>query len=80
MEDLHDIRVRPSGNDVLSVTRNLVVALQYLSTCQKGARSYRLKPSMVGGDEPDSTDSKQTVTVRGQGAGCHILSASSLVV
>jgi hypothetical protein len=30
MENLHDIRVGPSANDVLSVTRNLAVALQHL--------------------------------------------------
>jgi hypothetical protein len=35
MENLHDIRVGPSGNDVLSVTRNLAVALQYLRYAEK---------------------------------------------
>ena len=30
MENPHDIRVGPSGNDVLSVTRNLAVALSHL--------------------------------------------------
>jgi hypothetical protein len=39
-----------------------------------------MKPSMVGGDEPEWTDSEQTVTVRGQGAGCLVFSASSLVI
>ena len=35
MENLHDIHVGPSGNDVLSVTRNLAVALPYLQYAEK---------------------------------------------
>lgn len=35
MENPHDIHVGPSGNDVLSVTRNLAVALQYLRHVEK---------------------------------------------
>jgi hypothetical protein len=35
MENLHDIRVGSSGNDFLSVTRNLAVALSYLRYAEK---------------------------------------------